>query len=100
MIGVGLLDQIKSYTKVNLIRDNRSMKVEDGNTIGHYLQMELWFRLGVKTELIDTPTDSKHCLQLQMIDWISYMVWSAFEDNKVAHMNHIRPYCSFKSLFV
>jgi hypothetical protein len=99
MMGLALLDQIKAYDHVQLIRDNRSIKVEDGNSIGYYLQMQLWFALDVHTHLKDEPTDSKVSTHLQFVDWISYIVWSAFEDRHLDHYRLLSPYGTFKQLF-
>jgi hypothetical protein len=99
MMGLALLDLIKAYEHVRLIRDNRSIKVEDGNSIGYYLQMQLWFYLDVRTSLQDEPTDSKTSAHLQFVDWISYIVWSAFEDRKTDHYRRLAPFGTFKTLF-
>ena len=52
MMGLGLLDDIRKFQHVNLIRDNRSVKVRSGNSIGDYLQTKLWFELGSSTKLV------------------------------------------------
>lgn len=99
MMGLALLEPIKAYEDVELIRDNRSIKVEEGKSIGYYLQMQLWFTLDVETKLHDMPTDSKTSAHIQFVDWISYIVWSAFEDRKVDHYRRLAQFGNFKTLY-
>ncbi|MEM0996565.1 MAG: DUF3800 domain-containing protein [Bacteroidota bacterium] len=99
MIGLGLLSGIRKCDHVNLIRDNRSVKVKSGNSIGDYLQTKLWFEMCSCTELVDMPQDSLGNNSLQFIDWISYMVWSAYEDRNMYAFCRLQPYLSTKDLF-
>lgn len=99
MMGLALLEPIKAYEDVELIRDNRSIRVEEGKSIGYYLQMQLWFTLDVETKLHDMPTDSKTSTHIQFVDWISYIVWSAFEDRKVDHYRRLAQFGNFKTLY-
>jgi hypothetical protein len=99
MIVLGLLDVIKEYEHVRLIRDNRSMKKEEGVSIGYHLQMKLWFDLHVVTTLEDIPTDSKTSLHLQLVDWLSYVVWSAQEDKCKDQFRVLSPFGTFKRLY-
>ena len=52
MIKVAVLDYIKNEPVVNLIRDNRSVKVKSGNSLIEYLQINLWFELKAKSTCI------------------------------------------------
>lgn len=59
MIKLSILDKISNYTSVNLIRDNRSVKVKSGNCLIDYLQISLWFDMNSATKIVDIPSDSR-----------------------------------------
>lgn len=99
MMGLVLTERIKVYDHVQLIRDNRSIKVEDGNFIGYYLQMQLWFELEAPTILVDEPVDSRVSAHVQFVDWISYIVWIAYEDERREHFKELVPHAIFESLY-
>lgn len=99
MMGLVLVEPIKGYHHVQLIRDNRSIKVEDGKFFGYYLQMQLWFEQDVPTILIDDPVDSKVSPHVQFVDWISYIIWIAHEDNRKDQFKELVPHAIFESLF-
>ncbi len=82
MIKFLLLQYMKAYDVVTLIPDPRSIKVKSGNSLHDYLQTELWFTEKSSTKIITTPTDSKHCYNLQFADMVSGIVQSRHEDNK------------------
>src|ERR1019366_5793224 len=54
-----LLDRMATYEEVTLVPDPRSIKVESGNSLVDYLQIELWFSQKAKTLLLSKPKDSK-----------------------------------------
>lgn len=81
MLRLSILDKIDNYDTVNLIRDNKTIKVKSGNSLIDYLQTVLWFDHNSRTTIIDIPSDSKSVDNLIFIDWINNIVWSHFEDN-------------------
>jgi hypothetical protein len=99
MIKLGLVDKIDKFNSVLLIRDNRSVKIKNGNIIGDYLQTVLWFEKGSTTTLRDQPEDSKQNPNLIFIDWISHIVWSKYEDNNSKHFLIISKYIIINTLF-
>ena len=48
MICLTILDDISKDVLVTLIPDHRIIKVQSGNSMGDYLQMELWFKSSQK----------------------------------------------------
>ena len=69
MIKLALLPVIKDEVVVNLIRDNKSIKVKSGNSLIDYLQITLWFDMKVRTKIVDIPMDSKKVQNLIPIRW-------------------------------
>jgi Protein of unknown function (DUF3800) len=80
MVKVSLLDCIGNYDTATFIPDERSIKVESGNSLHDYLQTELWFTKKVKTILKTQPLESKNCLGIQFADMLSGVVQSCIED--------------------
>jgi hypothetical protein len=80
MIRLSVLDCMASQDQVTFIPDPRSIKVQSGNSLHDYLQMELWFTQRVKTRLNTTPLDSKNCLGIQFADMLAGLVQNRFED--------------------
>ena len=99
MIRLAVLDSIKNEPYVNLIRDNRCIKVKSGNSLIDYLQTVLWFELGSKTKLIDIPSDSKKVDNLIFIDWINNIIWGNYEKAKDESYLIIKPVLDSKKLF-
>ena len=84
MIQVALLKQILKYDEVNLIRDNRTVKVASGNSLIDYLQTFMWFELKGTTVMYDMPLDSKSTRKLVFIDWMNNIIWGHYEDGNDA----------------
>lgn len=68
MIRLAVLPSIKNELTVNLIRDNKTIKVASGNSLIDYLQLVLWFDMNCSTRVIDFPSDSKQVKNLIFID--------------------------------
>jgi hypothetical protein len=66
---------------VTLMPDQRSIKVESGNSLPDYLQTELWFTEKAITMLISKPQDSAHSRGVQFADILSGIVQSRYEKN-------------------
>ena len=84
MMAISILDKIKTSPQVNLIRDERSIKVASGNSCIDYMQTKMWFDHSSPTKLVDTPTASHKNLNLILIDWVANFVWSHYEVKKSA----------------
>lgn len=90
MIRLALLKQIETFEEVNLIRDNKVVKIKSCNTLINYLQTELYFTHASKTKLYDIPSDSKSVKNLIFIDWINNLIWNNYEDNNQAAYDILR----------
>lgn len=99
MIRLAVLPEIKGEPVVNLIRDNKTVKVKSGNSLIDYLQMTLWFDMDVKTKIIDIPSDSKKVQNLIFIDWINNLIWGNYEDGNSAPFEIISPLINCYRLF-
>jgi hypothetical protein len=99
MIGVSTLHNIQTFKQIDIIRDNRSVKVKSGNSCIDYLKIKLGFDLKSDTILIDKPTESHIELNIIFIDWIANFVWSHYEDSKSAPFLRLEPYLKNQTLF-
>ena len=99
MIKLAILDSIKQEPIVNLIRDNKTIKVKSGNSLIDYLQTVLWFDLNSKTQIIDIPSDSKQVQNLIFIDWINNLIWGNYEDNNSEPYQRLKSVLDSKKLF-
>jgi hypothetical protein len=79
MLRLLLIDEMKVHKRVHFIPDNRSVKVESGNSLHDYLQTTLWYECGVSTVLHTTSTDSRQCLGLQFADFMAGATAARFE---------------------
>lgn len=99
MIRLAVLPIIKDQPFVNLIRDNKTIKVKSGNSLIDYLQTVLWFELHSKTKVVDLPSDSKCVKNLIFIDWINNLVWGRYEDNNTQAYDILKNVIFSKKLF-
>jgi hypothetical protein len=86
MLKLLLVDEMRAQDRVQFVPDNRSVKVESGNSLHDYLQTTLWFEAGARTELVTTSTDSKQCLGLQFADFMAGAVGASFEHGKSQYL--------------
>ena len=98
MLKLLLLDEMKKHARITLIPDPRSIKVESGNCLQHYLEMSL-YEEGVATQLETLNRDSKSCLNLQFVDMLAGVVGTHYEFRKSVHLTALRPNCPVKQLF-
>jgi len=96
---LAILDVIKNEPFVNLIRDNKTVKVKPGNSLIDYLQTTLWFEMNSKTKIIDIPSDSKKVQNLIFIDWMNNLIWGNYEDNNSEPYQILRSVIESKKLF-
>ncbi len=99
MIRLSVLDCIKNELIVNLIRDNKTVKVKSGNSLIDYLQTTLWFDMNCSTRIIDMPSDSKQVKNLIFIDWMNNLIWGKYEDNNDKPFNILRNVITSQKLF-
>ena len=81
MISLVLLDRIKDKPHIMFIPDERSIKVQSGNSLVDYLQTKLMFDLNSKTIIENKPQESHKVLNLQLVHFIANFVWKKYEDN-------------------
>lgn len=99
MMGLSLIEKIENHETCKITRDNRSVKVLSGSSCIDYLQTQIWFHRERAAIVTDNPTDSKHDLGIQFIDWITNMVWSAYEDQYQNWFNIMSAQLHIKQLF-
>ena len=99
MIQMALLKHVAQYDEVNLIRDNRTVKVASGNSLIDYLQTYMWFELKASTALFDVPLDSKSTRKLIFIDWMNNIIWGRYEDENNRAYNILKPHLRERKLF-
>ena len=99
MIKLVALESIKQEPVVNLIRDNKTVKVKSGNSLIDYLQTILWFDMDSKTKLVDIPSDSKKVQNLIFIDWVNNIIWENYEDDNSEPYQAMRSVIESKKLF-
>lgn len=99
MIKLAVLPAIKREPLVNLIRDNKTVKVKSGNSLIDYLQTTIWFELGSPTKIVDIPSDSKKVKNLIFIDWMNNLIWGKYEDRNEAPYDILRNVISSRKLF-
>jgi len=91
MIRLSLLDRMAEQDRITLCPDPRSLKVESGNSLPDYLQIELWFIKKVQTILDNRPRHSHHCQEIQFADMLSGLVQSFHEDNEQSNLVKLGP---------
>ena len=99
MIKLAVLDTVRNEPLVNLIRDNKSVKVKSGNSLIDYLQTTLWFEMNSKTKIIDIPSDSKKVQNLIFIDWMNNLIWGNYEDDNSAPYQILKSVIESRKLF-
>ncbi len=99
MIRLAVLPIVKGEPVVNLIRDNKTIKVKSGHSLIDYLQTTMWFELSSHTRIVDIPSDSKQVKNLIFIDWMNNLIWGRYEDNNTAPYDIIKNVITSKKLF-
>jgi len=99
MIRLAVLPIVKGAPVVNLIRDNKTIKVKSGHSLIDYLQTTMWFELSSHTKIVDIPSDSKQVKNLIFIDWINNLIWGRYEDNNTKPYDIIKNVITSKKLF-
>ena len=99
MIGLLLLSLMATQAEVLMVPDPRSIKVESGNSLHDYLQVDLWFVKNVKTILKTDPKDSQFCLGIQFTDMLSGLVRTHWEQGETTNYNILAPRIGQKCLY-
>lgn len=99
MIRLAILEVVKHEPMVNLIRDNKTVKVKSGNSLIDYLQTTLWFEMDSRTKLVDIPSDSKKVQNLIFIDWMNNLIWGNYEDKNSEPYEILKSVIDSKKLF-
>lgn len=98
MLRLLLLEEMKKHRHVTLIPDPRSIKVDSGNRLHHYLEMML-YEAGVDTVLETVNRDSRACLNLQFVDMLSGAVGTHYEFRRSVHLEVLQPHVDVMHLF-
>lgn len=98
MIRLLLLDEMAKHPFVTLIPDPRSIKVQNGNSLHHYLEMML-YEQEAPTHLETVVRDSKDCLCLQFADMLAGLVGSRYEFQKIEPYTILASNLQIKNLF-
>ncbi len=99
MIKLALIKRMAKHDLVTLMPDQRSIKVESGNSLPDYLQTELWFTEKAITTLICKPQDSAHSRGVQFADFISGIIQSRYERNDSHAFRVLAPRLKVNCLF-
>lgn len=81
MLKLLLLEEMVKHDRVTLIPDPRSIKVNNGSSLHHYLEM-LLYEAEAPTRLETLNLDSKQCLNLQFTDMLAGVVGTHYEFKK------------------
>lgn len=98
MLKLLLMDEMKKHRNVTLIPDPRSIKVENGSCLHHYLEMIL-YEDQADTKLETVNRDSKSCSNLQFVDMLAGVVGTHYEFQKSEPWRMLRPHVRLKQLF-
>jgi hypothetical protein len=93
-----LLDEMAQHPHVTLIPDARSIKVESGKSLHHYLEMMLYEKQA-STRLETMEQNSKHCLNLQFTDMLTGVVGTHYEFCRSEPWHILSPHVDVKHLF-
>ncbi|MCP3680405.1 MAG: hypothetical protein GY782_09235 [Gammaproteobacteria bacterium] len=99
MIKLLLVKELVNCHTVSFRPDERSIKIESGNSLIDYLQTVLWFDEKVTTQLIHLPSDSACCKGLQFADMLAGLVQQHFEDGREEIFNQLKSYINLKRLY-
>jgi hypothetical protein len=92
-------DYVTMCSEFEFIPDKRSIKVESGNSLSDYIQTVLWFECRSTAKLINDPQESDKNYNLQFVDWVAHIVWSAFEDGETAPFKELSNRIRIRRLF-
>lgn len=100
MIKLGLVGEMKKHDQVTLVPDPRTIKIQSGNSLHDYLQINLWYTENVETKLITKPQDSKKTLGLQFADMLAGATRHHFEDGNSAAWDAIKNHVALTTMYI
>lgn len=98
MIKLLLLDELAKHPYVTLIPDPRSIKVQNGRSLHHYLD-GLLYEMEAPTALETVVRDSRDCRALQFADMLAGVVGTHYEFGKSDPYRTLARYLPTKNLF-
>jgi hypothetical protein len=98
MIRLLLLDELAKHAHVTLIPDPRSIKVQHGRSLHHYLDA-LLYEMQAPTTLETVERDSSDCRALQFTDMLAGVVGTHYEFGKSDPYRTLARYLPTKNLF-
>jgi hypothetical protein len=98
MIKLLLLDELARHRHVTLIPDPRSIKVQNGRSLHHYLD-GLLYEMEAPTALETVVRDSRDCRALQFADMLAGVVGTHYEFGKSEPYRMLARYLPTKNLF-
>ena len=99
MIGLLLLTPMAAHADVTMVPDPRSIKVQSGNSLHDYLQVDLWFVKNVTTVLKTLPQDSQFCRGIQFTDMLCGAIRTHYEDGEQINYTILAPKVRQKCLY-
>lgn len=99
MIRVCAADRMARYDDVLFVPDERSIKVKSGNSLGDYLQTEIWFSCNARTRLICQPQASHRHLNLMFVDFLAHCVWARYEFQRPDYVYALKNHFTSHHLF-
>ncbi|MEO8018175.1 MAG: DUF3800 domain-containing protein [Pseudomonadota bacterium] len=99
MASLMLMPFMKTYDKVLFVPDNRSIRVETGNSLHDYMQTSLWFDHNVNTVLTADPRESTFEKPLHFTDYLCGSFQTHYEDNESDARNALNPCTTCNRLF-
>jgi len=99
MIGLLLLQRMALHADVTMVPDPRSIKVQSGNSLHDYLQIDLWFVKEVPTTLRTNPQDSQFSLSIQFTDMLCGLIRTHWEHAETGNYGILRPSVHEKCLY-
>jgi hypothetical protein len=99
MAGLVIPDYVGSESTIDLIPDERTIKVESTNSFAEYLKVKLWCEHGYSIGINYSPTLSHHSYHIQFADWLCHCIWIKFEKDTSAPYKILRSHINVRHLF-
>lgn len=99
MIKLCILGKLAEHDGVRFVRDERSIKVQSGNSMADYIQTELWLGRGAKTRLHCSSENSEKNPNLQFVDFLANCIWRSYEFGDTEYRRCLRGDIHLSHLF-
>jgi hypothetical protein len=99
MLGLIIPNYIKKTGVVDFCPDERSIKVQSGNSLIDYLGIKLWFEHSYSVTLNNKPSTSSNNFNIQFVDWIAHCVWLHYERHISRPFSKLTHYIDNKQLY-